>query len=314
MGYDTLRVCVKVISIVFILLGSLAVTISGPSSEAEAAPNPIPIVSVSLYPPQQEAKVDHSEGDAVSFGGNCTVEQMQFITSTVTLTCAVDENWSIILSPEEMIFTNPGTKRFTVTVIVPLGVPDGKRANVHVTASCKVAFLAPVVGSTSGVITVKNTSPTPSWDIKIDDPQPGEIYTTDDITISGTVSYNLGNITSVEVKVCIGQWFVATGTTEWTIDYDCAFLDDGEHSIYVRARSGEDNVSPTTEIKVIQDRSADKTDPSDGNAVPDDTGQEQTDLYTYLLVGILIIGGLGIGYWYYNRRQRDELAYLTNYY
>lgn len=312
MGFDTLRVFVKVISIMFLLLGSLAVTISGPSSEAEAAPNPIPIVSVSLYPSHQEAKVDRSEGDTVSFGGNCTVEQMQFITSTVTLTCVVDENWSIILSTETMTFTNPGTKRFTVYVSVPPGVPDGKRASVLVTASCKVPWLSPVVSSCSAAIEVENTSPTPTWDIKIHDPQPGEIYTTDDIMISGTVSYNLGNISAVEVKVCTGQWFVATGTSEWTIDYDCSFLDDGEHSIYVRARSGEDNVSPTTEIKVIQDRSADNTDPSDGQAVPDDADQERMGHTTYLLAGIIIIGGLGIGYWYYNRRQRDELAYLTN--
>jgi len=314
MGYDAVRVRVKIISIVFILLGSLSVPILGQSEDVEAAPNPIPIVSLSLFPTQQEAKVDHGQGDTVQFGGNCTVEQMQFVTSTVTLTATVNEGWAVTLSPQTLVFPNPGTLKFTVLVTVPAGVPDDTTANVIVTASCKVPLLAPVKSAASAVITVDNTSPDPEWAVNILDPREGELYTTNDITISGTASYNLGDITSVEVKVCTGPWTVATGTTEWTIDYDCSFLNDGEHAIYVRARSGEEEVSPIVESMAVQDRSQVIDDPIGGNVAPGDTEDPRSASNTYLIIGAFVITAVIVGYWMYSRRQRDTREYLAQHY
>jgi hypothetical protein len=222
--------------------------------------------------------------------------------------------WEVTVVPETIEMTGSGTQTFIVTVSVPKGIEDGHVEQVRVEASCQIPIVYPILASDTCEIAVKNTSPDPKWTVRILEPAPGEVFTTDVLAISGTASFNLGNVTSVEVKVCTGIWMVATGTTEWSIDYDCEYLDDGEHTIYARARSGDDYTSPTTEIKVIQDRSGDGRDDGDGNAVPDDMGQERRDLYVYVLIGVLIVGGVGIGYWYYSRRQRDELAYLTNYY
>jgi len=313
MGFNRFRTSVTSLTMVLMLLGALALPSLCSIGEVEAAPNPIPIVSLSLYPSMQEAKVSSESGETVTIGGNCTVEQMSFMTSEVSLVGTVNKGWAIEISPEALTFSNPGTKKFTVMVTVPAGIADGETGNVLVTGTLDLPILGPIRSTASAVIKVVNTSPSLTWDVKILNPQPGEIYTTDDITIMGSASCNLGDITAVEVKVCTGPWMVATGTSEWTIDYVSSFLDDGEHIIYVRARSG-DEVSPIVEIVVTQDRSDQANDVNDGQAVPDDTSQESRDIYTYLLVGILIIGGLGIGYWYYNRRQSDELAYLTNYY
>ena len=180
------RVGAKVIAIAVLLLGSLAVPVVGLMGDAEAAPNPIPICSVRLYPSELRATVDHGTGDTVTFGGNCTVDQMNFITSTVTLAGVVDKGWAIQLSTTIMEFSGPGTKRFTVVVTVPAGVPDDETADVIVNAECKAPIIAPVSAATSAVITVKNTSPNPDWDIRILDPAPNEVYTTDGLTIMGS--------------------------------------------------------------------------------------------------------------------------------
>jgi len=314
MGFDAVRVRVTVISIVLLLIGSLVVPIMGTSDKAEAAPNPIPIVSLSLSPSQKRATVDHTQGATVSFDGMCTVEQMEFISSTVTLTASVNEGWSISISPDSVIFSNSGSADFVVSVIVPPGAEGGKDVGVIVTASCKVPVLQPSKATASSVINVVNTSPTPEWNVRIIEPRDGAIFTTDDITISGSASFNMGNVTSIEVKVCTGTWQVATGTTQWTIDYDCSLQDDGEHTISVRARSGEEDVSPITEITVTQDRPDPATVPSGGGPGSGDPTGSKTSYTTYLIIGVIIIAVILAGFWVYNRRQKDTRDYLNAHY
>ena len=307
MGSVGLRVATLVIAISVILLGALTVPVLDLIDNAEAAPNPIPICSVSLYPTERRATVDDETGDTVTFDGNCTVDQLEIMTSTVSLNGSVDKGWTIQISPLTMEFTGPGTKRFNVDVIVPAGVTAGERGNVIITAECQGPILSPVKGTASSVITVINPSAAPEWDVRILDPAPNEVYDTDVLTISGSASYSQGAITSVEVKVCVGPWIEAEGTTGWSIDYDVSFLENGDHTIYVRARSGEDKVSATTEIIVIQDRSIGVDPPP-----PDpDTGEDNWKVYQNIIIGILILGGLGGVYLIYSRRQREEMTYLS---
>ena len=87
----------------------------------EAAPNPIPIVSVSLNPTILRAEVTNEEGGTVTFGGNVSVEQMDWITTTVTLTGSISKDWAITLPIDTMTFSQSGTVRFTVSVTVPAG-------------------------------------------------------------------------------------------------------------------------------------------------------------------------------------------------
>ncbi len=279
-----------------------------------AYPNPIPILTMTLEPSSQTATVDHMKGATLTFDGTCTVEQLDIYTSTVTLTGSVDDGWGIILEPETITFSSSGSARFLVTVTVPPGAEDGKQGGVAVQGSCKAPLIQPTVAAASAVVKVVNTSPVPEWDVRITQPSDGGVFTTDSLTISGTASFNLGEITSVEVKVCTGQWQVATGTSQWSIDYDCSFLDDGEHTINVRARSGEDQVSPAVMINAVQDRAGSDPVPGGGGGVPGDPGGDQGSMTTYLLIALVLLVILVAGYWVHRRSQRDTVDYITHYY
>ncbi|UCC92445.1 MAG: hypothetical protein JSW25_07165, partial [Thermoplasmata archaeon] len=176
----------------------------------------------------------------------------------------------------------------------------------------QVSILTPTVATDTVDVTVDNNSPKPEWDIKILEPTNNEVYETDNLVISGTASFNLGNITSVEVKVCTGMWQVATGTTEWSIDYDCTFLDDGEHTVSVKARAGEGEVSPTETIVAIQDRSERLTPGPGPGTDPNQGGEETLWENQYVRMGIIIAVLVGLGFvvtlWYRNRRPAEEMA------
>ena len=86
-----------VMGIIFLLL--LGALLFPPTATTEAAPNPIPIVSVSLSPSEQKAHVTHNASDEVKFEGVLMVDQPQFMTSTTTLTASIDNDWTVYLSP-----------------------------------------------------------------------------------------------------------------------------------------------------------------------------------------------------------------------
>lgn len=123
--------------------------------EAEAAPNPIPILSLSLFPSQLQAKVTQAQLGAVTFGGNATVEKIQGIERvTVTLQAVVNTGWPVVLSPQTIPFINPSTQRFQVTVIVPPATSSLLTGNVIVTGTAKAPGLAPIPAAASAVVTV----------------------------------------------------------------------------------------------------------------------------------------------------------------
>jgi hypothetical protein len=308
MGFETYRGRVTVLSMVLVMVAAFALPTVVPMETAEGAPNPIPILSLSLYPSSRTAFVTYNEGDTVSFDGNVTVDQMPYITSEVTLTAVVNTGWSVILSQSSFTFKNPGTQRFTVSVIVPAGVDGNVTGNLIVNGEAKVPLLAPVRAAASAVVQVNNNSPEPVWDVRILEPADGSTYTTDDVTISGTASYSAAPVTAVEVKVCTGPWTLATGTSEWTVDYDSGFLDDTVHTVRVRARAGEET-SPITYMNITQDRSGGIVVPPTPPTTPEEQG-----LKDYMLpLGILmvIIGGAGAAYIYYRKRNRADIDYLS---
>lgn len=288
------------------LIGSLGLPFDpGPAEVATAGP--IPVVMVSLYPEDLDARVSHNKGAWVSFGGNVSVEQSSWMNTVVTLTGSTESGWSVSIEPDSLRFTDSGTQRFTLRVWVPEGTEDGLEEGIIVTASCKAPILAPIVASDSATVTVENTSPEPSWSVRITEPTAGAIFETDVLTISGTAAYNLGNVSSVEVKVCTGPWTVATGKSEWTIDYDCSSLTDGPHTIYARARSG-DETSPTTEITVTQQRpaSAAPASPQTDPGEPTDPGMSYRWPVLVLLIAIVVSVVL---YYMRNRRERADLEF-----
>jgi hypothetical protein len=123
--------------------------------EAEAAPNPIPVLTLGLFPSQLQARITQAQLGAVTFGGNASVEKIQGIERvTVTLQAVVNTGWPVVVSPQTMVFINPRTERFQVTIIVPPSTSSLLTGNVIVTGQAKAPGLAPIVSAASGVVTV----------------------------------------------------------------------------------------------------------------------------------------------------------------
>ncbi len=127
----------------------------GYAFDGPAAPNLIPVLSISLSPSQLEAVVTQDQLGAVTFEGEVTVDQLRVMSSTVTQQAVVSTGWPVVISPTTIKFAGPGTESFTVTVIVPPGTSALMTGNVLVTASCKAPGLSPVVASANAVVTVK---------------------------------------------------------------------------------------------------------------------------------------------------------------
>ncbi len=132
-----------------------ATPVDGTGGDADGpSMGPIPVLSLSLFPSQLQARVTQSQLGAVTFGGNATVEQMFFMSSKVTLTAVVNTGWPVVLSPQTIEFTGSGTEQFQVTVIVPPATSAMLTGNVIVTGQCKAPGLSPVVAAASAVVTV----------------------------------------------------------------------------------------------------------------------------------------------------------------
>ena len=126
----------------------------GGAIDGPAAPNPIPVLSISLFPTQLEAQVTADQLGTVTFDGTVTVEQVRIMTSTVTMTAVVSTGWPVVLSPQSFDFTGSGTESFSLTIIVPPATNALLNGNALVTGACKAPALSPVVASASAVVTV----------------------------------------------------------------------------------------------------------------------------------------------------------------
>jgi heme/copper-type cytochrome/quinol oxidase subunit 2 len=274
---------------------------------------PLVDVAVDFTKETATATITDETGTTLRLEATVTIEPFQGISTTTILTAFTPSNWDAFVEPDEIVTNNPTSRTVTVELRVPKGIADGHNETLTVHASSQVTVLNPsnnpTVDTDTAEISVKNTSPKSKWEVRITDPDPDEVFKTDGLTINGTASYNLGTISRVEVKVCTGPWTVATGTTEWTIEYDCSNLDDGEHTIYARARSG-DELSPTTEIKVIQQRTdpaspGEPQNPGNGNV---DDGRDYTMIALVIVIVLVVIG---VAYYIHRRRQRADTQYYA---
>ncbi len=158
------------------------------ADDRPAAPNPIPILSLCLYPSQLQAVVTQSQIGTVTFGGNATVDQLFFQDSTVTLQAVVNTGWPVKVDPTTIFFKGPGTERFQVTVIIPPGTSSLVVGNVIATGSCKAPGLSPTVATAQGIVTVKQYHK-----IRIESEEPQERVSSGDTAEFEIFIYNDGN-------------------------------------------------------------------------------------------------------------------------
>ena len=90
-------------------------------------------------------------------------------------------------------------------------------------------------------VTVRVVEPVPPEDrlhITVDTPVSGSLVS-GEVVISGTASYELGDIAAVEVAIDGEGWRPAEGGTSWSMVLDTTLLTDGIHSIVVKVTSGD---------------------------------------------------------------------------
>jgi hypothetical protein len=100
---------------------------------------------------------------------------------------------------------------------VTLEVDDGQGNNDTATVTVNV---------------VEDVLPVDRLHLTIITPMAGSLLS-GEIVISGTASYELGDIASVQVMIDGGGWHPANGDTDWSFTYDTRLLEDGIHSIVV---------------------------------------------------------------------------------
>ena len=86
-------------------------------------------------------------------------------------------------------------------------------------------------------------------------PRPGSMLT-GEIQMTGTAYYELGEIASVEVSIDGEGWRPTVGTESWSLTLDTSILEDGVHSIIVRATADEEDNVFKTESLMVEIRNA----------------------------------------------------------
>ena len=81
------------------------------------------------------------------------------------------------------------------------------------------------------------TAPEGRWTVRIDEPREGANPFSDYLTVRGIARYTTAPVVSVEVRVDNEAWEEADGTEDWTYRLDLMELEDGPHTIRVRASS-----------------------------------------------------------------------------
>ena len=90
-------------------------------SPLAAAQNPVPVISLTMFPGERVAEITASSPKAVQFLGNFTVDKLSFERAAVTLLATMTTGWVATVSPCSITVTNQRTLPFTVTVVVPAG-------------------------------------------------------------------------------------------------------------------------------------------------------------------------------------------------
>ena len=153
MDMDDRRIGLRATALVAIMLLSMFVGIAAP--KVEAALNPVPVLTLSLSPPQLQAKVTNAVSGSVIFSGNATVEKLSAPVERVTVSLSVTCMWPAIIDRATMVFTvSNRPQEFHVTVVVPPKTSSKEVGTLTVSGNAKAPGLALVTSSASAVITV----------------------------------------------------------------------------------------------------------------------------------------------------------------
>jgi hypothetical protein len=138
-----------VILIISIIMISILLVVLAPGHAKASPASPWVSLDIDLNPDLLVAKVTNSQNGPVTFSGNATVDKLQTSLERVTVTLTSDCDWTSMVTPSTMVFSDPGTKPFDMTVIVPPTTPPiSRQATVYGSAK------NPVLGEDEASATV----------------------------------------------------------------------------------------------------------------------------------------------------------------
>ena len=135
----------------------LAVAVCSFLPLTQAAPNPIPVVTVVLDQPMQLINYSDNATD-VAFTGSVKVDKLPMERMWVVLAASVDKGWNTNCTPSTIVITDTNAHEFTCTVTVPGKVPDNS-GNLSVEASGAAGFTQTARCNGSIVITGRPPPP-----------------------------------------------------------------------------------------------------------------------------------------------------------
>lgn len=130
----------------------LCLTMAMCGDDAEAAPNPIPLSTVTLEQDVYGVTVYPHHPSAIIMQGGVTVEKACMERVVVHLTADSDIGWPLEIVPTIIPFINPRTEQFLVNVTVPPGASPLLFGEVIVTAAVKAPGLGRYVTNTSCLV------------------------------------------------------------------------------------------------------------------------------------------------------------------
>lgn len=215
-----LSAAVLVIIMMAGMLAGLHLVVPSVTEEAEAAPNPIPIVAITLNPSQMQAIITDSQIGAVAFSGTATVDKIRGIERMVlTLSAVVDTGWPVVISPMTIPFVNPGSQPFHMVVIVPPSTSSQIIGTVMVTCTGSVTGMAPIIANANGVVTVAQF-----FKLRLETESPLREVSPGDLTFNLVNVYNDGNsMDTIEVEIenakdlVKDKWTVLLGSTDVSV-------------------------------------------------------------------------------------------------
>jgi len=195
MDMDGGRIGLRATVLVALMLLSAFVGIAAP--KAEAALNPVPVLTLNLDPIQLQANPTNSQNGAVIFAGNATVTKLSSQAERVTVSLTASCEWTTVISPATMVFTLSQTQKFHVTVLVPPKTSSLIVGRLLISGTAKAPGIAIQTASASAAITVGQF-----YKLSIGSDTPLREVGPGDITYDTINIYNEGNgLDSFELEV-----------------------------------------------------------------------------------------------------------------
>jgi len=136
--------CVRAVLVPAMLLILLSVHVP---CQVQGGANPIPMMSMALYPSGVVASPNDFAPGAVAVGGTLMIDKMPAERITVIVSAYVDTGWQVQCSPSILVFASNKVTGFTVTVIVPAGTPSAQVGVLRVEAKGQgLGFVTHAVG------------------------------------------------------------------------------------------------------------------------------------------------------------------------